>query len=211
MFPTRTVDPYRPGCYHQAEDRPIGQIGSLQATVSKSGPSHRGRHRATDRVVHSVVCSAHRATNRCIHCHRHFVTAMSQSQSTPTDPSSLLDISSASAAAVLGMRDSSCASGATDSSSALAERERSPPESRRLLARTPRKSSAPYPTGHVHADNSSAPAVVHNQMLSIGAMPQQVLAAQHFAVGEAANRVAAQAERLHQASMNERRAKSVMC
>ena len=41
-------------------------------------------------------------------------------------------------------------------------------------------------------------------MLSIGATPQQVLAAQHFAASEAAaNRVAAQAELLHQASMNE--------
>ena len=40
-------------------------------------------------------------------------------------------------------------------------------------------------------------------MLSIGATPQQVLAAQHFAAAEAANRVAAQAELLHQASMNE--------
>ena len=40
-------------------------------------------------------------------------------------------------------------------------------------------------------------------MLNIGASPQQVLAAQQFAAGEAANRVAAQAELLHQASMSE--------
>ena len=128
---------------------------------------------------------------------------MSQSQSTPTDPSSLLDISSASAAAVPGMRDSSCASGGTDSSSALVERERSPPANRRALARTPRKASSPYPSGNIPADDVPAPTIVHNQMLNIGASPQQVLAAQQFAAGEAANRVAAQAELLHQASMSE--------
>ena len=130
---------------------------------------------------------------------------MSQSQSTPTDPSSLLDISSASAAAVPGMRDSSCASGGTDSSSALVERERSPPANRRALARTPRKASSPYPSGNIPTDDVPAPTIVHNQMLNIGASPQQVLAAQQFAAGagEAANRVAAQAELLHQASMSE--------
>ena len=40
-------------------------------------------------------------------------------------------------------------------------------------------------------------------MLNIGASPQQVLAAQHFASDQAAQQVAAQAELLHQASMNE--------
>ena len=40
-------------------------------------------------------------------------------------------------------------------------------------------------------------------MLNIGASPQQVLAAQHFAADQAAQQVAAQAELLHQASMNE--------
>ena len=107
-------------------------------------------------------------------------------------------------AAVPGMRDSSCASGGTDSSSALVERERSPPANRRALARTPRKASSPYPSGNIPTDGvSAAPAIVHNQMLNIGASPQQVLAAQQFAAGEAANRVAAQAELLHQASMSE--------
>ena len=134
-----------------------------------------------------------------------------KSQSTPTDPSSLLDISSASAAAVPGMRDSSCASGGTDSSSALVERERSPPANRRALARTPRKASSPYPSGNIPADDVPAPTIVHNQMLNIGASPQQVLAAQQFAAGEAANRVAAQAELLHQASMSEVQGPSSGC
>ena len=40
-------------------------------------------------------------------------------------------------------------------------------------------------------------------MLNIGASPQQILAAQHFAADQAAQQVAAQAELLHQASMNE--------
>ena len=40
-------------------------------------------------------------------------------------------------------------------------------------------------------------------MLNIGASPQQVLDAQHFAADQAAQQVAAQAELLHQASMNE--------
>ena len=128
---------------------------------------------------------------------------MSQSQSAPTDPSSLLDISSASAAAVPGLRDSSCASGGTDSSSALAERERSPPAIRRPLARTPRRGSSPYPVSNTQGDNQGAPTLIHNQMLNIGASPQQVLAAQHFAADQAAQQVAAQAELLHQASMNE--------
>ena len=109
------------------------------------------------------------------------LATMSQSQSTPTDPSSLLDISSASAAAVPGLRDSSCASGGTDSSSALAERERSPPAIRRPLARTPRRGSTPYPVSNTQGDNQRAPTLIHNQMLNIGASPQQVLAAQHFA------------------------------
>ena len=125
---------------------------------------------------------------------------MPPSQSTPTDPSSLLEISSASAAAVPGVRESSCTSGGTDSSSALAERERSPPVSRRALARTPRKTVSPYPTG------PSSPVPTVNQtmnQLNIGASPQEVLDAQRFAAEAAANSVAAQAEVLHQASMNE--------
>ena len=128
---------------------------------------------------------------------------MSQSQSTPTDPSSLLDISSASAAAAPGLRDSSCASGGTDSSSALAERERSPPAIRRPLARTPRRGSSPYPVSNAEGDNQGTQTLIHNQMLNIGASPQQVLAAQPFAADQAAQQVAAQAELLHQASMNE--------
>ena len=127
---------------------------------------------------------------------------MSQSQSSPTEPSSLFEISSASAAAVPGLRESSCASGGSESSSALAERERSPHATRRALARTPRVQSSPYPTA---SPPPVVPTLIQNQMnqLNIGASPQEVIDAQRVAADEAANRVAAQAEILHQASMHE--------
>ena len=130
---------------------------------------------------------------------------MSQSHSSPTDPSSLLEISSASAAAVPGIRESSCGSGGSESSSALAERERSPHASRRALARTPRVQSSPYPTTSPPPGMPLVPTLIQNQMnqLNIGASPQEVMDAQRIAAEEAANRVAAQAEVLHQASMHE--------
>ena len=114
--------------------------------------------------------------------------------SSPSDPSnqasSVLDLSSASATALPGGVGSD--SGSVTSSSAVEVRERSPPLTRQALSR-PRKThehSSPYP-------NLTAQASYTQNILNVGASPQEVLDAQRLAAAQAAQHVADHAEQLH--------------
>ena len=114
--------------------------------------------------------------------------------SSPSDPSnqasSVLDLSSASATALPGGVGSD--SGSVASSSAVEVRERSPPLTRQALSR-PRKThehSSPYP-------NLTAQASYTQNILNVGASPQEVLDAQRLAAAQAAQHVADHAEQLH--------------
>ena len=114
--------------------------------------------------------------------------------SSPSDPSnqasSVLDLSSASAMALPGGIGSD--SGSVTSSSAVELRERSPPLTRRALSgpRRSREHSDPYP-------NLTAQASYTQNILNVGASPQEVLDAQRLAAAQAAQQVADHAEQLH--------------
>ena len=114
--------------------------------------------------------------------------------SSPSDPSnqasSVLDLSSASAMALPGGIGSD--SGWVTSSSAVELRERSPPLTRRALSAPPRRSrehSDPYP-------NLTAQASYTQNILNVGASPQEVLDAQRLAAAQAAQQVADHAEQV---------------
>ena len=115
--------------------------------------------------------------------------------SSPSDPSnqasSVLDLSSASATALSGGVGSD--SGSVTSSSAVEVRERSPPLTRQALSR-PREHSSPYP-------NLTAQASYAQNILNVGASPQEVLDAQRLAAAQAAQHVADHAEQLHAARL----------
>ncbi|CAE6955300.1 GIP [Symbiodinium natans] len=83
-------------------------------------------------------------------------------------------------------------SGSVTSSSAVELRERSPPLTRRALSgpRRSREHSDPYP-------NLTAQASYTQNILNVGASPQEVLDAQRLAAAQAAQQVADHAEQLH--------------
>ena len=116
----------------------------------------------------------------------------------PSDPSnqasSVLDLSSASATALPGGVGSD--SGSVTGSSAVEVCERSPPLTRQALSR-PRKThehSSPYP-------NLTAQASYRQNILNVGASPQEVLDAQRLAATQAAQHFADHAEQLHAARL----------